>query len=166
MDPLFVAGAVVSAAIAGVVAWGRVRAIAPRRVDTWPTTPTLWYGPGVDAISVGRALDVWRGLGHVIERVASPAAGITIVVDPSLGVVNLDGDHTDGLTMVSALDHRIVRASIRVATRADAVTIAHEIGHALGYKHPLFCPTGHLMHPRRPGWDTRGLENEHEVQAR
>ena len=51
-----------------------------------------------------------------------------------------------------------IRSEIGVVPGASAVVIAHELGHALGYEHPFFPPSGHLMHPTRPGWNGRGLQ--------
>ena len=52
---------------------------------------------------------------------------------------------------------QIARAEIRVLPGAGALPIAHELGHALGFEHPIAAPSGHVMHPSRPGWDDRGL---------
>mgnify|MGYP001186430633 CR=1 FL=1 len=160
MDPLLLVGAAVSTAILGVVAWGRVRAVNPRRVDRWDRAPTLWYGPGIDRIDIAEALRTWSGLGHVVVLVNDPGADIAVTVDPALGPAGFDESGDLGVTKVFVTtDHRIVKVAVRVMPGADALVLAHELGHAFGYQHPWFCPTGHLLNPRRPGWDTRGLEN-------
>lgn len=105
---------------------------------------------GVDIEALDQAVAWWVGLGHQVE-LGCP------------GSVRLEADETLrelGLTHARSNQGLMVEATIRVRPKARALVIAHELGHALGYEHPPAPPSGHMMHPTRPGWDSRGLEDE------
>lgn len=153
---LGVAGLVVAAAIGGVVAWGRVRTVDVPRRGSWESPPAAWVTAAVDRGGLDRAVAWWAARGHRIRLVDSYAASVIEVrVDRSLP------EGLRGLTHVWATPgtRALVRAEVRLAPGADAIVIAHELGHALGWEHPPAAPSGHMMHPSRPGWDGRGLES-------
>lgn len=143
------AGLAVVAAALGTVVWGRVRAVAVPRVATWPAAVEVCATPDVDPTALRRALQAWRDLGHDIDY--GTRCAVSIRVD-----YLLEGH---GLCRSTATtDGQMIRAEVLVRSGSDAVALAHELGHALGYEHPAAPPTGHLMHPTAPGWDARGLE--------
>lgn len=147
-------GLAVSAAIAGVVAWGRVRSVTVPRPARWASAPRIWRGSGVDRARLEEAIRWWRARGHDlwIGGPSEPSA-ILVVAQPQP-----EGRAGNTRCWATPDGSTLVRAEVEVRPEADALTIAHELGHALGYLHPVAAPSGHLMHPSRPGWDGRGLE--------
>lgn len=148
------AGLAVSAAIGGLVAWGRVRSVSVPRPARWATPPRIWRGSGVDREALEVAIRWWRARGHdVWIGGASDPSAILVVAQPQP-----EGRAGSTHCWATPDGATLVRAEVSVAPGADALTLAHELGHALGYEHPVAPPSGHLMHPSRPGWDGRGLE--------
>lgn len=163
-------GAALSAAILGIFAWGRVRSVDVPQPASWEHTPVVCAADGVDRPALRSAVDAWREHGHPV-RLGCDEADITLTVDPSLdtddgGLRTDDGDGTHvldgvsqtwGVTRCQAVGMRLTACAIRMHPRGGALAYTHELGHALGYLHPPLCPSGHLLHPSRPGWDWRGL---------
>lgn len=102
-------------------------------------------------------------MGHDIDLSSSLQVATVIVAgDPTI-------DGRDSAEQATPTRHGVThawttsfglttRADVRVLPYASALVIAHELGHVLGYEHPRAAPSGHLLHPTRPGWDGRGLE--------
>jgi hypothetical protein len=165
-------GLAVSVGVGVVIAWGRVRSVTVPQPAHWTAPPAVCVSGDVDHAALRDALDAWRSHGHRILRSCDGRPGITVAVDPALDDAGPSGgdpgEHTAtdemgrpsrwGTTHVVALGDVMVSAEIRLHPHAGALTLAHELGHALGYLHPVAAPTGHLMHPSSPGWDWRGLE--------
>ena len=164
----YVVGATISAAFLAVIGWGQVRKVTVPQPATWGHVPTVCAsGEGVDAAALRRAVTEWRDHGHPV-RLDCNAPDVLVTLDPGLeGGTDWnaeDPEHalddlpqTWGVTRCQALDGELLSCTIRVHPRAEALAYTHELGHALGYQHPPLCPSGHLMHPSRPGWDWRGL---------
>lgn len=154
---LLTLGLSLTAAVLSVAAWGRFRSVEVPRPATWPGPVQICVRAGVDVAEVDQAVGWWRSRGHAVSR---GCPGVEIWGDPAVDTRSSvdDPEVVHGHTRVQAAGDRIVFAEIRVVPDADALVVAHELGHALGYRHPRFAPTGHLMHPSRPGWDGRGLE--------
>jgi hypothetical protein len=81
-------------------------------------------------------------------------------VDPTLDTRDSVDDlgTTHGWTAVAVQDSVALSAEMRVLPGSDAIVYGHELGHVLGFAHPKACPSGHILHPRRPGWDGRGVQ--------
>ncbi len=168
---IFLWGLGISAAATILVqlAWARVKAVKVPRDGRWRSPPSIVLGPGVSETAVTRALDWWSDLGHEfgpLSRESGP--GIVILVDPArvdaLGpsvVVSTDAvceAHGFTETRVDRHGRFITSADIFLRRGDDALAIAHEIGHALGYHHPQDPSAGHMMSSLTPGWrDSRGL---------
>jgi len=155
---LLVAGLLTTAATLAVVAWGRLRPVDVPRAGRWENDVVVCPDDEVDLAALERAADWWRERGHVI-RIDCPGR-VTVVTDPTLDTRDSvdDPDLVHGRTRVWQVGPEIASAEIRVLPDAGPLVLAHEIGHALGYRHPWGAPTGHLMHSAQPGWDGRGLE--------
>lgn len=154
---LGVIGGVVSAAVAGVVAWGRLRRVDVTRVGSWLGAPTIAVADLEDLAVVVQAARWLRELGWPIGRVSAGGAGDIRVVP--WNPARFNGDDPRGWT---GLDFYPGTTRIRSATvmlrERSKVAAVHELLHAMGCDHPPWCPTGHPLHPRRPGLrDTRGL---------
>ena len=151
-------GLAVAGVFGGIIGWGRVRDVRVPRIGVWRDVPRLCVS-GVPGPDVNRAIAWWRSLGHQIE-VGCDRWTISLDADPTVddraSVDDLSETH--GITVVHVDSGVVVAAEIRVMPRAGALVVAHELGHALGYRHPDAAPSGHMMHPHRPGWDSRGLE--------
>ena len=150
-DVALLVGSAVSLVVLGAVGWGQTRPVRVPTVGRWTRTPVIIPGPGVGETNLDIARATWAGLGHRSVVLHTGPADISIVVDPAL----VDRGKTV-CTVVNG--STITRAEIRVKPGATALELAHELGHAFGYLHPYLCPSGHLMHPRHPGWNARGLE--------
>jgi len=147
-----------SAGIGAVIGWGRVRNVEVPRPARWEDAPVVCSGPGVDSTALEEAVAWWRELGHDLQ-VSCDGWTVSIDVDPTLdtrGSVE-DLSTTHGSTHVWTQDSVVAAAEIRIRPGVGALAIAHELGHALGYQHPAAAPSGHILHPSRPGWDGRGL---------
>jgi hypothetical protein len=150
-------GLAVSGVVAAIIGWGRVRDVEVPRAGSWSPPPVV-CARGVRLEEFSEAVGWWRRQGHPIA-LSCERPTMTLDADPTVdtrGSVE-DLSVTHGITRVRQDGPRIVSAEIRVLPGADALTVAHELGHALGYRHPPAAPTGHLLHPHRPGWDGRGL---------
>jgi hypothetical protein len=168
---LFIA---ITAAFGGLIAWARVKKVTVPRPLTWAEAPIVVAGAGINPAAVKEAVDWWLARGHKIaigHYGSRPTGAITIEVDKTLDE-RASFDDPDsciklGVTTVTADGTKIKEARIRLLYGGDALSLAHEIGHALGYgpgpgvklHHPFGIPSGHMMHPSRAGWkDWRGLE--------
>ena len=153
-----------SALILVLVVWGRFRKVTVPRPRRWGVLGPRVYCASAELVeATEEAIGWWQERGHDVAWAAGPgSASVTIAVDRALD----DRDSVDdiepsrlGLTRTWASSSGLtIRSEIGVVPGASAVVIAHELGHALGYEHPFFPPSGHLMHPTRPGWNGRGLQ--------
>lgn len=155
-------------AVAAVI-WGRFRRVQVPRPYQWGAPPAI-YVVDLDAMAgVHEAVRKLRDLtGHdlgpvIVASTVGESRGIWVVPWDERAALERGADHeTQGQTTVlealgSHLD--LVHVSVRPSRVGDALVIAHELAHALGYAHPSNPPTGHLMAPvGRVGWDVRGLE--------
>lgn len=155
---LGLAGLAVAAVIGGVVAWGRVRTVDVPRRGHWETPPAVHAARGVDGAALDRAVRWWAARGHRLVLLPPDSSRLGVGVEVRVDRALPEG--LRGLTHVWATPgtRTLVRAEVRLAPGADALVIAHELGHVLGWEHPPAAPSGHMMHPTRPGWDGRGLE--------
>lgn len=147
--------AAVLAATGGVV-YGRVRPVSVPRTATWGDSPVSFEpAEGVDAVELAKAVLWWRGHGHDV-MVRTPG-------DVRVEVSDL-GPALRGLTLREDYAGTVIAATILVSDGGDTLAIAHEIGHALGYEHARWAPSGHLMAAEgsRAGWDGRGLDRRGE----
>jgi hypothetical protein len=155
---LLAAGLALSTLIAGFIAWGRVRTVeVPDHAD-WESVPLLCPQPGVDGAALLQAVRWWREQGHELTLSCDQWTvwiGVDATIDTRDSVEDIGTTH--GWTALAVQDGIARSAEVRVLPGSDALVYAHELGHVLGYAHPRAAPTGHLMHPRRPGWDGRGL---------
>lgn len=150
-------GLAVAAAVGGVVAWGRVRTVEVPRVARWETPPEVRARPGVDLDALDEAVRWWSARGHPLRIVPADESRLGGVIEVAVDRTLPEG--ILGLTHKWAAPgtRSITWAEIRVAPGADALVLAHELAHALGYEHPHAAPSGHILHPTRPGWDGRGV---------
>jgi hypothetical protein len=158
-DPrLLAAGLALSALVAGIIGWGRVRSVEVPRPVRWEQVPVLCAEPGVSGPDLLEAVRWWQAQGHAL-RVSCDAPTVRVRLDITIDTRDSVEDlgTTHGLTLLRAEGARAVSAEVRVLPGGDALVYAHELGHALGYQHPRGAPTGHMLHPSRPGWDGRGL---------
>lgn len=144
----------------GAVVYGRVRRVVVPQVGEWRSTPTVYCDRRLRD-SVREAIAWWGERGHPLMLLDHEAgARVTIRLDPELADRGDTKCWTDGDNVVSA--------QCVVRSEDDIVAVAHEIGHALGYLHPIAAPSGHLMHPSRPGmgWGSdRGLRGSQSPSA-
>lgn len=164
----YVVGAAVSAAFLAVIGWGQLRSITVPQPAAWPQPPALCAsGPGVDEAALRKAVEEWRQHGHPV-RLDCNAPDVLLSVDQALEAGTDwnaddpehaldDAPQTWGLTRCQSLGDELLSCTVRMHPRAGPIAYTHELGHALGYQHPALCPSGHLLHPSRPGWDWRGL---------
>jgi hypothetical protein len=159
-DPrLLAAGLALSALVAGFIGWGRFRPVEVPHHARWEAVPLLCPQPGVDGPALLQAVRWWREQGHALE-LSCDRWTVWIGVDPTIdtrdSVEDLGTRH--GWTAVAVMDGIARSAEVRVLPGSDALVYAHELGHVLGFAHPRAAPTGHILHPRRPGWDGRGVQ--------
>jgi len=164
-SPILLAlGLFTSLSVLAAVVWGRLRRIVVPRAGKWGSDPITIWEPveftNDDKVNLVTAIAVWVELGHRLTIGNVGTQFIGIVVDKGLDTRDSVEDETVtfGRTRVTQERGQIVSATVRVLPEPSALTLAHELGHALGFLHPAGVPTGHLLHPTNPGWDTRGLE--------
>jgi hypothetical protein len=155
-------GGAVSAVVLAVVGWGQLRDVDVPRPLGWDHTPlTVCAGAGVDTAALGEAIGAWRDHGHPVVPSSAPACDVEVLVDEQLDARDsVDDDRfVHGRASIRHTGGLIESAELRVVDGADVLVLEHELGHALGYAHPIGAPTGHLLHPSRPGLrDWRGLD--------
>ena len=155
-------GVVFALASLGVL-YGRFRKVTVPKPRYWSTPrPLVACDPSL-AAPTAEAITRLRAIGLPIDWAGSPSmATITVRADASLDDrASVD----DGAPSLHGITHSrtdadgwTFGADVRVLPWASAVVIAHELCHALGYEHPNpWPPSGHLLHPTRPGWDARGI---------
>lgn len=151
-------GLTLTAAFLALIGWARVKDVTVPRAGVWDDVPVI-CARGVSSRDVVEAVEWWRKLGHKLE-LSCDGWSVSLDADPTVDTRASYDDVavTHGVTVAHVDEGVVVAAEIRVLPSAGALVIAHEIGHSLGYLHPQACPTGHLMHPSRPGWDDRGLK--------
>lgn len=150
------------------VVWGRFRRVRVPRPHRWGARgPRLWVAPSSDAEVDGAKLDEaiawWQQRGHDVGWAANAqTATCEVLVDRTIdqraSAEQAHPTHYDLTRRWLAPSGLVIRAEIRTLPGPDALLLAHAIGHALGYEHPRAAPSGHLLHPTRPGWNGRGLE--------
>lgn len=147
-------------AVVGSIVWSRVRSVVVPRPARWIETPLICPGPDVSPSDLDEAVAWWRQLGHDLEVDCDGPWNVSIDLDPTLDTRDSidEGELVHGRAHVLGEGGEIDAAEILLRPGVGALAIAHELGHALGYLHPAFAPSGHLMHPSRPGWDGRGLQ--------
>lgn len=157
---------VAALAVIGVI-FGRVKDVDPPRVGFWSKSPVVCISsPEINRDEVVRAINWWRERCYDIQYAkygtdCNGAGMIEVVLDPLIDQRTSieDGEWNRELTRVSQDgDDQIIRAKIFVATPEEAIVYAHGIYHAIGYLHPKFPPSGHIGHPKNPGWDDRGID--------
>lgn len=154
MSPALVVGLLAAGIAGGAAGWGRLRPVEVPRAGVWLARPVVWADPEIEGRELARAVGWWAAHGEILDHTADRRIATVILrIDPLLE------RRTVARTRVWQADGVIVDADVRLRPGADALTIAHELGHALGYQHPRAAPSGHLLHPWSPGWDARGLES-------
>jgi hypothetical protein len=173
MEPLLIGG-IITAVVAGAgILFGRLKKVKVPQNGTWEKPPTVRYEVPTNEDDITRAVNWWGKIGHKVKIVEksppnTPLADgeIRIRIDPAevdrrRPPVVEDGEIKGGGHGVTdttiGKDGKIQHALI-LLYQNDALTLAHELGHALGFGHPSNTPTGHMMNPTKPGWDDhRGL---------
>ncbi len=156
---LLALGLSLSAVFLGIILFARVKEVNVKTFATWEEPPVLCISKEFNQTELHQALEWWADLGYTFERSCETHTG-SLQIDPTIDQRDSydDVSVTHGLTSLSVKDGKIYQAESKVLPGSDALVIAHELGHLLGFRHPNFCPTGHILHPHNPGWDSRGLE--------
>jgi hypothetical protein len=158
---LLVAGLAVCVCFGAWIVYGQLKeTVEPKIVGHW--TEPLRECPldGVPRGYVDEAVFLWREAGYDVAVDCGPLQNAVMRVDPTVdlrdSVEDLGERH--GVTkVVQTVDGEIESADTRLMPGPTREWIAHEMGHQLGFAHPDFCPSGHVMHPHRPGLkDFRG----------
>ncbi len=132
----------------------------------WNHTPiTIGASSDVQMESLITAVDMWKQRGYPFELCAPSAVmcDIEVSVNPLLDTRDSveDSRFTHGLTTLVSRDGFLDFVTVEAIAGDDILVWAHELGHTLGYEHPVNPPTGHIMHPTRPSLnDWRGIEKE------
>lgn len=154
-SPWLLGGAIaLGTAILALVGWGQVKPVEVPWPLRWTHAPVLFAA--VDSELSGpleEALELWRKNTTHRVRLARPGETVDVVVhvDPALDVL--------GRASVQSRAGKILTVSIAVRPRPTLPVLLQEIGHSLGYGHPIAAPSGHIMRSSDPGSrDWRGLE--------
>lgn len=161
-DPrLFIAGIVVAVVFFGIILWGRFKDVKVPVIATWDSTPVICASEGIDPLELKKAIKWWEDLGFQFEQSCNIYT-VDINANPFIDGGNYSDSnyYTKGLTTLRTRNGVIESVDVEVLPGSDALVIAHELGHVLGLQHPSFAPSGHILHPRNPGWDARGIKNE------
>lgn len=151
-------GVAAAAAVLAAAVWGRARTVEVSRPLRWPAGEVIVCGDG----HTREAVRLWREHGHPVRHGgAGDRCDVVIDVDPTLDDRDSveDGAYVHGRAQVLHEGGVIRAVAVRVVPGAELVVVVHEVGHSLGFAHPVAAPTGHVMHPSQPGLrDWRGLE--------
>jgi len=154
---LAIGGAIASLAAVAAVVYGRIRRVKPKVMGAW-TQKLLLIECAEPSIlpNLVEAIKLWDSLQWSMVLIQTIPGVIQVKTDPTLEDLGLLGRT---FTQVEKDTGRILSATIYVVPNASVTTIAHEIGHALGFDHTQI--TGHLMHATKPSInDLRGLERK------
>lgn len=154
-------GAGAAAVIAAVIGWGRARPVEVPRPLLWDHAPVvICVEDHASAVLVYEGVLLWREHGYPL-LVGTTGCNVRVEVNPALD----DRDSVDddrfvhGRTSLSHEGPVVYDGLIEVLPGSRLEVYVHELGHALGFQHPNAAPSGHVLHPSRPGLrDWRGLE--------
>ena len=157
---LLVAGVLV---VAGFLTWivvGQVKkTVRPMVLGHWGDALHVCPSEDFPGDVLEQAVDLWRGDGFDIT-IGCSVPFASIVIDPTVDIRDSVDDVgiQHGVTKVTqTADGEITAAETRMLPGPTVAWTAHELGHQLGFGHPNFCPSGHVMHPHNPGiHDFRG----------
>lgn len=150
--------------VVGFLAWiviGQVKhTVHPILIGRWGETLHECPSEDFPRDVLEEAVDLWRAEGFsIVIDCGAPSA--SIVIDPTVDIRASVDDLAirHGVTghLVLSADGEITGAATRMLPGPTVEWTAHEIGHQLGFAHPNFCPSGHVMHPHNAGTkDFRG----------